>query len=107
MVGLWYRRKLRGTREASNGGRLRVRIIHGLDIIHKELTYLLQKSIIHQNKVICACSYGNLLVGKDHRLSPTDTHKEVNQKYLMLQLHYIMVQHSACYGTHKPQHKYF
>ena len=44
LVGLWYRRKLRGTREASNGGRVRVRIIHGLNISHKELTYLLQKS---------------------------------------------------------------
>ena len=35
MVGLWYRRKLRGTREASNGGRVRVRIIHGLNIFIK------------------------------------------------------------------------
>ena len=43
MVGLWYRRKLRDAREASNGGRVRVRIIHGLNISHKELTYLLQK----------------------------------------------------------------
>ena len=42
MVGLWYRRKLPGTREASNGGRVRVRIIHGLNISHKELIYLLQ-----------------------------------------------------------------
>ena len=56
MVGLWYRRKLRGTREASNGGRVRVRIIHGLNISHKELTYLLQKSISYQNKVLRACS---------------------------------------------------
>ena len=48
MVGLWYRRKVGGTREASNGGRVRVRIIHGLNISHKELTYLLQKSTIHQ-----------------------------------------------------------
>ena len=45
MVGLWYRRKLCGTREASNSGRVRVRIIHGLNISHKELIYLLQKSI--------------------------------------------------------------
>ena len=45
MVGLWHRRKLRGTREASNDGMVRVRIIHGLNISHKELTYLLQKSI--------------------------------------------------------------
>ena len=43
--GIWYRRKLCGTREASNGGRVRVRIIHGLNISHKELTYLLQKFI--------------------------------------------------------------
>ena len=45
MVGLMQHRKLRGTREASNGGRVRVRIIHGLNISHKELTYLLQKSL--------------------------------------------------------------
>ena len=56
MVGVWYRRKLRGTREASNGGRVRVRIIHALNISHKELTYLLQKSISYQNKVLRACS---------------------------------------------------
>ena len=48
MVGLWYRRKLRGTREASNDGRVRVCIIHELNISHKELTYLLQKSTSHQ-----------------------------------------------------------
>ena len=47
-VGLMHRRKLRGTREASKGGRVRVRIIHGLNISHKELTYLLQKYISHQ-----------------------------------------------------------
>ena len=41
--GLMHRRKLRGTRVASKGGRVRVRIIHGLNINHKELTYLLQK----------------------------------------------------------------
>ena len=56
MVGLWYRRKLRGTREANNGGKVRVRIIHGLNISHKELTYLLQKSISYQNEVLGACS---------------------------------------------------
>ena len=56
MVGVMHRRKLRGTREASNGGRVRVRIIHGLNISHKELTYLLQKYISHRNKVLRACS---------------------------------------------------
>ena len=40
--------KVRGIREASNGGRMRVRITHGLSISHKELTYLLQKSTSHQ-----------------------------------------------------------
>ena len=35
MVGLWYRRKLRDTREASNGGRVRVRIIHDSTLVIK------------------------------------------------------------------------
>jgi len=34
--------------EASNDGKVRARIIHGLNISHKELTYLLQKSTSHQ-----------------------------------------------------------
>ena len=80
MMGLWYRQKLGRTREASNGGRVRVRIIHGLNISHKELTYLLQKSISYRNKVLRACSQGGRLVGKDHRSSPTATHKKDNQK---------------------------
>ena len=79
MVGLWYRRKLRGIREASNGGRVRVRTIHGLNISLKELTYLLHKFRSYQSKVLHACSYGDRLVGKDHRSSPTATHKEYNQ----------------------------
>ena len=56
IVGLMHRQKLRGTREASNGGRVRVHIIHGLNISHKELTYVLQKSISCRNKVLQACS---------------------------------------------------
>ena len=58
----------------------RVRIIHGINICHKELTYLLQKSISYRNKVLHACSQGDRLVGKDYRSSPTATHKEDNQK---------------------------
>ena len=42
--GFMVSAKVGGTREASNGGRVRVRIIHGLNISHKELIYLLQKS---------------------------------------------------------------
>ena len=49
-------RAMHDTEEASNDGRVRVRIIHGLNISHKELTYLLQKSTSHQNKVLHACS---------------------------------------------------
>ena len=56
MVGLMHWRKLRGTREASKGGRVRVRIIHGHNISHKELTYLLRETINYQNKVLRACS---------------------------------------------------
>ena len=39
---------MHGIEEDSTDGRVRVRIIHGLNISHKELTYLLQKSIGHQ-----------------------------------------------------------
>ena len=39
---------MHGTEEASKDGRVRVRIIHGLNISHKELTYLLQKYTSHQ-----------------------------------------------------------
>ena len=80
MVGLMHPRMLRSTREASNGGRVRVHIIHGINISHKELTYLLQKIIIHQSKVLIRMLLGGRLVGKDLRSSPTATHKEDNQK---------------------------
>ena len=58
VVGLWYRQKLCGTREASNGGRVRVRIIHGLNISHKELIYLLQKFISPRSKVLLCMPLG-------------------------------------------------
>ena len=70
---------MHGTEEASNGGKVRVRIIHGLNITHKELTYLLQKSTSHQKRSITRMLLGDRLVGKDHRSSPTATHKEDNQ----------------------------
>ena len=58
MVGIWYRRKLHDTREARNGGRVRVRIIHGLNISHKELTYLFQKSISYRTKYYAHATMG-------------------------------------------------
>ena len=72
---------MHGTEEASKDGRVRVRIIHGLNISHKELTYLLQKSTSHQKPrhYAHALRGGGRFVGKDHRSSPTATHKEDNQ----------------------------
>ena len=60
MVGVWYRRKLRGTREASNGGRVRVRIIHGLNISQKN-SYTCCKNL----EVIKAKYYGHAPRGID------------------------------------------
>ena len=81
MVGVWYWRKLRDTREASNGGRVRVRIIHGLNISHKELTYLLKNLLVIKTKYYAHAPRGQ--IGREyHRSSPTTTHKEDNQKIL-------------------------
>ena len=44
--------------QASKGGRVRVRIIHGLNISHKELTYLLQKFISPRRKVLLRMPLG-------------------------------------------------
>ena len=41
-------------REVSKGGSVRVRMIHELNISHKELIYLLQKSRSYQRKVLRA-----------------------------------------------------
>ena len=57
----------------------KVRINHGLNISHKELTYLLQKFII-ETKYYVHAPGGRRLGGKDHRSSPTATRKGDNQK---------------------------
>ena len=80
MVGLMHQRKLCGTIEASDGGRMRVRIIHGLNISHKELTYLLQEFINHRSKILIRMLLGDRLVRKDYRSFPTSTRKEDKQK---------------------------
>lgn len=43
---------MHGTEEDSNDGSVGVRVIHGLNISHKELTYLLQRSTSHQEPSI-------------------------------------------------------
>ena len=58
MVGVMHLHKLHGTREATNGGRVRVRIIHGVNISHKELRYLLQKFISPRSKVLLRMPLG-------------------------------------------------
>ena len=72
---------MHGIGEASKGGKVRVRIIHGLNISHKELTYLLQRSTSHQKPGITRMLLGDRLVGKDHRSSPTATHKDAQARY--------------------------
>ena len=80
MVGLMHQRKLRGTRETSNSGRVRVRIIHGLNTSHKELTYLLQKIISHRSKVLIRMLLGERLVGVNHRALPTSIQRMAIKK---------------------------
>ena len=41
---------MHGTEEASNGGKVRVRIIHGLNISHKELTYFCKNILVIETK---------------------------------------------------------
>ena len=57
MVGVWYRRKLHDTREASNNGKgERVRIIHGLNINQKNSYTCCKNLEVIKNQVLCACS---------------------------------------------------
>ena len=108
-----WERAMHGTKEANNDGRVRVRIIHGLNISHKELTYLLQKSTSHQKTSTTRMLLGDRLAGKDHRSSPTATHKEDNQrntpcfKFVTQQLPYVHAMGLANLNTSISQiHKY-
>ena len=67
---------MHGTEEASNDGKVKVRIIHGLNISQKNsYTYCKNLEVI-KTQVLRACSQGDRLVGKDHRSPPTATHKD-------------------------------
>ena len=48
--------KLHGTREAINGGRVRVRIIHGLNISQKNSYTYCKNLEVTKNQVLRACS---------------------------------------------------
>ena len=99
---------MHGTEEASNGGKVRVRIIHGLNISHKELTYLLQKSTSHQKPRY----YAHAPRGIDWqektiaRPRPPLIRRTIKE-HLMFQICYITFTIRACYGTCKLQHKNF
>ena len=67
---------MHGTEEASNDGKVRVRIIHGFNISHKELTYLLQKSTGHQKPSTTRMLLGEGLVGVNHHAIPTSTQRK-------------------------------
>ena len=71
---------MHGTVEASNDGKVKVCIIHGLNISHKELTIYCKKFIIPRSKVQLRMLLGGRLVGVNHRVPPTSTRKEGNQK---------------------------
>ena len=71
---------MHGIEEASNDGKVRVRIIHGLNISQKNsYTYCKNLEVI-KNSSTTRMLLGGRLVGKDHRSSPTATHKEDNQR---------------------------
>ena len=75
-----WERAMHGTEEASNDGRVRVRIIHGLTLVIKN-SYTYCKSFISpRSKVILRMLLGEGLVGVNHHAIPTSTHKEGNQK---------------------------
>ena len=95
MVSVWYWRKLCSTREASNGGRVRVCIIHGLNISHKELTYLFKSLLVIEMKYYALAPRGiDWQENTIARPRPPLIRKTI-KKYLMLQLRYITVHHTC------------
>ena len=84
-----HRRKLRGTREASNIGRVRVRIIHGLTLVIKN-SYTYCKSLLAlEAKYYYACSQGGgwqeLTIAR-----PRPSCKDKQSKYNARQFVYIV-----------------
>ena len=63
-----------------NCGKVRVRIIHGITLVIKNSYTYCKILLALEAKYYYACPQGDRLVGKDHRSSPTATHKEGNQK---------------------------
>ena len=73
-------RAMHGTEEASNDGKVKVCIIHGLTLVIKN-SYTYCKSFISpRSEVLLRMPLGDRLLGKDHRSSLSATHKESNQR---------------------------
>ena len=64
----------------ANCGKVRVRIIHGLTLVIKNSHTYCESLLALEAKYYYACPWGDRLVGKDHRSSPTATHKVDNQE---------------------------
>ena len=98
---------MHGTVEASNDGRIRVRIIHGLTLVIKN-SYTYCKSLLAlEAKYYYACSqekgWQELTIARSR---PPHIRKAIKE-HPMLQICYTTFTIRACYGTWKPQHKYF
>ena len=99
---------MHSTEEARNDGRVRVRIIHGLNISHKELTYLLQKSTSHQKPSIMRMLLGGIDWQEKTIARPRlPLIRRTIKEHLMFQICNTTFTICACYGTCKLQHKYF
>ena len=103
-----HRQELRGTREASKGGRVRVRIIHGLNISHKELIYLLQKfSQPSKQSTTTHAPRGIDWQEKTITRPRPPLIRMTIKEHLMFQICHTTFTIRACYRTCKLQHKYF
>ena len=99
---------MHGTEEASKDGRVRVRIIHGLNISHKELTYLLKKSTSHQKpRYYVHAPRGIDWQEKTIARPRPPLIRRTIKEHLMFQICYTTFTIRACYGTCELQHKYF
>ena len=71
---------MHGAEEASNDGKVKVRIIHGLTLVIKNSYTYCKNFISLRSKVLLRMLLGEGLVGVNHRAILTSTHKEGNQK---------------------------
>ena len=99
---------MHGTEEASNDGRVRVRIIHGLNISQKNsYTYCKDLEAIKKFKYYAHAPRGIDWQEKTIARPRPPLIRKTIKEHLMFQICYITFTIRACYGTCKLQHKYF